>query len=179
MSLLILQKQNTNNKTIFKKLIFSTKVWILSFLKVKCQDTLYSVGLGIDGGFSIIYADVSPLDPWSSISQPESVDLGSFYILLLLVLNGFVKTHTWISLREIHLTNLTNTTIWINWPQINKSTDWPTDKARQWSDLSPIKGNWPHKRMSYKTNLLLLFFAPNLVVFILSSRHSSGVPGTA
>ena len=98
MSLLILQKKNTNNKTIFKKLIFSTKVWILSFLKVKCQDTLYSVSLGIDGGFSIIYADVWPLDSWSSISQPESVDLGSFYILLLLVLNGFVKTHTWISL---------------------------------------------------------------------------------
>ena len=67
----------------------------MSFLKVKCQNTKYSVDLGIDGGFSIIYADVWPLDSWSSISQPESVDLGSFYILLHLVLNGFVKIDTW------------------------------------------------------------------------------------
>ena len=82
-----------------KKLIFfSSEVWYVSFLKVKCQDTLYSVDLGIDGGFSIIYADVWPLDSWSSISQPGSVDLGSFYILLHLVLNGFVKFDTWISL---------------------------------------------------------------------------------
>ena len=106
-SVLIMQRKNTNNKTIWKSwFFFSSKVWNVSFLKVKCQDTLYSVDLGIDGGFSIIYADVWPLDSWSSISQPESVDLGSFYILLQLVLKGFVKfdTHglvkidTWISL---------------------------------------------------------------------------------
>lgn len=93
-----MQKKNTNNKIIWKKLIFSAKVWNVSFLKVKCQDTLYLVDLGIDGGFSIIYADVWPLDSWSSISQPESVDLGSFYILLQLVLNGLVKIDTWIFL---------------------------------------------------------------------------------
>ena len=81
-----------------KSIFFLIRSLKLPFLKVKCQDTLYSVDLGIDGGFSIIYADVWPLDSWSTISQPESVDLGSFYILLHLVLNGFVKIDTWISL---------------------------------------------------------------------------------
>ena len=59
---------------------------------------------------------------------------------------------TW-QLWEIHVTTLTNQTIWI---KFNKATDGQNDKARQWPDLGPIKcKNTNNKQAIYCPALVL------------------------
>ena len=80
-------------------------------------------------------------------------------------------------LREIHLTTLTNPTIWTNSTRARSEwvSDWLTDKARQWLDLSPIKDTTPNSRQhwSESSNFLLLSFY--FCLFVVLCTKSLGL----